>query len=224
MSSGGRWIPPVLLAAVATVATAAEFPQWALLEPGPHHVGFDVVPHRQGSRPVPMSIWYPAVHDDGRAPMRFREYIHQRAAEDDLEPLTEARRREVERRFVDYSGAPGAPYLELVAGVRKRDRDPSRFRPALFDAIRATRAYSLRFARLAHDDFTSDHLVNYVHTGRDTETWPVAAIDESYALLCRYVLWFMESALCGDDVGHARLERGPEAVDVPPGWVQIRRK
>lgn len=110
----------------AAIAIAGAFPQWLHLESGPFEVGFEVLPHYDHSRsyesgttpearPLPIHVWYPAASGDDAALLRFRDYVHLRAAEDDLAPLTPERRRWAESWFADYSGAPGSTPQEIEA-------------------------------------------------------------------------------------------------------------
>lgn len=48
--------------------------------------------------------------------------------------------------------------------------------------------------------------MSYVHTGRDEPTFPIEDIDESYALMCRYVLLFLRAELEADEASRELLE------------------
>jgi len=98
-------------------------PAWRFaLPPGPNGVGFRIVDLRDPSRsvasltsgaprprPVPASVWYPAVRGAGGAPLRIRDYVRLEALVDGLGALTPER-----------GGAAERPYLAFPDTARTR--------------------------------------------------------------------------------------------------------
>lgn len=131
------------------------------------------------------------------------------------------RTEEISRRFPYVSGARlRAAYLEVLGGAKKFNRDPASYKPAFYDGIRYADAYSLRFKTLAHDEFTSDHLMNYVDTGHDGGPASAKEIQLGYTATCNYIRHFLNAYVKGEKRGLSVLQGRTEEHGLPAGVIE----
>ena len=141
---------------------AETFPLWGELEPGPYTVGFKVVSRYdysrtykpkydyegrlqsgEPSRPIQISIWYPAKKTGDSVQMLYEEYVYLIVKEESFGELTDEEKLQSKKRFAQFAqGAPEDKLQELFKTKTAAFKDASP-QAGLFPPILFAQAYNL---------------------------------------------------------------------------------
>lgn len=93
-----------------------------------------------------------------------------------------------------------------------------------FQSLQNNEAYLIRAQKLPHSQFRSLANQLNVYLDKSLSQEYVNQIDQSYAIMCRYVLHFLSAYLKDDKTGYAYLKNPPEKNGIPHGLFTIERK